>query len=139
MQCLECNKEVRHLDNQHLNQCSGLTLQEYAIRHHMSLDLLVDESIVDLADDVKSYSLPADEPSRRAQSVIAALLFAKAFRQDQEFTILDSEIRRLDQLLWCLRELLTFGFQFRQEYSYSDTSHRVVANNCIKTLNNLCA
>ena len=134
MRCLECNREVSRLDNGHLGECSGLTLQEYAIRHHKSLDLLVDESMMAIQDSADSYSLPSRSPSERARLVLAALLFVEAFKHRQEFLILSSEVRRLDQLLWYLRELQVYGFQFRQEYSYTDSSHRVIANNCIKTL-----
>ena len=133
MRCLECNKEVTHLGNEHLGKCSGLTLQEYAIRHHMSLDLLVDESMVGTLDNVADYFLPAHKANMRSQTIMTALIFANAFQQQQSFYVLDSEIRRLDQLLWYLRELQVYGFQFRQEYSYSDTSHRVIADNRIKT------
>lgn len=135
MRCLECNKEVTHLANEHLSECSGLTLQEYAMRHHKSLDLLVDESMVGVPDNVANYSLPSSEPGKRSQSVFAALMLVGAFEQEQDFYILNSEVRRLDQLLWYLRELQVYGFQFRQEYSYTDTSHRVIASNRIKTLN----
>lgn len=135
MRCLECNKEVTHLDNEHLGECSGLTLQEYAIRQHKSLDLLVDESMVGVPDNTANYSLPSSEPGMRSQSVLTALMLVDAFEQEQDFCVLNNEVRRLDQLLWYLRELQVYGFQFRQEYSYTDTSHRVIANNCIKTLN----
>ena len=134
MRCLECNKEVTHLDNEHLSECSGLTLQEYAIRQHKSLDLLVDESMVDVPDSTANYSLPTGEPGMRSQSVLAALMLVDAFEQEQDFYVLNNEVRRLDQLLWYLREVQVYGFQFRQEYSYTDTSHRVIANNRIKTL-----
>lgn len=135
MRCLECNKEVTHLDNKHLGECSGLTLQEYALRHHKSLDLLVEESMVGVPDNTANYSLPSSEPAMRSQSVLSALMLVDAFEQEQDFCVLNNEVRRLDQLLWYLRELQVYGFQFRQEYSYTDTSHRVIANNCIKTLN----
>lgn len=134
MRCLECNNEVARLDNEHLSECCGLTLQEYAIRHHKSLDLLVDESLVSARDSVADYYLPAHKANTRSQTIMAALMFANAFQRQQEFYVLDGEIRRLDQLLWYLRELLVYGFQFRQEYSYSNTSHRVIADNRIKTL-----
>lgn len=134
MRCLECNKEITHLSNEHLNDCSGLTLQEYAIRHHTSLDLLVSESMVSVRDNPANYSLPSQQPSTRAQSVMAALILVDAFKQQQDFFVLKSEVRRLDQLLWYLRELQVYGFQFRQEYTYTESSHRVIANNCIKTL-----
>ena len=133
MKCLQCKKDLVQLDNKHLAACCGLTLQEYAIKHHLSLDLLVNETMVNTDDNIALYSLSADEVSVRASSVIKALLITDAFKQDSDFLSLPSDIRRLDELLWYLRELQVFGFQFRQEYSYNATSHRVVANNLIKT------
>ena len=55
MKCLECQAEIDQLDNAHLSGCCGLTLQEYAIRHHVSLDLLVHESMVNVKDDIIIY------------------------------------------------------------------------------------
>ncbi len=133
MKCLECQHDVEQINNAHLAECCGLTLQEYAIRHHVSLDLLVNESMVNATDDVSYYSLSADKPSIRASSILSALLITDAFTRNGEFICLSSEIRRLDELLWYLRDLQVFGFQFRQEYSYTETSHRVVPNNLIKT------
>lgn len=135
MRCLECDKEVTHLSNEHLHECSGLTLQEYAIRHHISLDLLVNESMLAVQDNIAAYSLPVEQPGTGAQSVLSALMLVNAFEKEQDFLVLNSEVRRLDQLLWYLRELQAYGFQFRQEYSYTKTSHRVIAANRIKTLN----
>ncbi len=134
MKCLECQSDVSQLDNRHLNECCGLTLQEYAIRHHVSLDLLVHESMVNIEDDVAAYSLPSDNVSVRASSVIQALSYVDALKKDEQFISLQSDIRRLDELLWYLRELNAFGFQFRQEYQYRQSSHRVVPLNAIKTL-----
>jgi len=133
MKCQECKSDVEQLDNYHLNDCCGLTLQEYAIRHHVPLDLLVHESMVNVVDDVAEFSLPADEASIRSVSILEALLLTEAFHEDENFINLSSDIRRLDELLWYLRELQVFGFQYRQEYNYTSTSHRVVPNNLIKT------
>lgn len=133
MKCQECNSDVEQLDNHHLGDCCGLTLQEYAIRHHMPLDLLVHESMVNVVDDVAAYSLPSDEPSVRAVSILKALQLSNAFEQKSEFINLSSDVRRLDELLWYLRELQVYGFQYRQEYTYTSTSHRVVTDNLIKT------
>ena len=133
MKCQQCNSDVEQLDNHHLSDCCGLTLQEYAIRHHVPLDLLVHESMVNVVDDVAEYSLPADEASTRATSIVKALLLTEALQEDEKFINLSSDIRRLDELLWYLRELQVYGFQYRQEYNYTSTSHRVVPNNLIKT------
>lgn len=133
MKCQECNSDVEQLDNHHLGDCCGLTLQEYAIRHHMPLDLLVHESMVNVVDDVALYSLTSDEPSTRALSILKALQLSNAFEEKNDFISLSSDVRRLDELLWYLRELQVYGFQYRQEYTYTATSHRVVTNNLIKT------
>jgi 6-pyruvoyl tetrahydropterin synthase/QueD family protein len=133
MKCQECKSDVAQLDNHHLSDCCGLTLQEYAIRHHVPLDLLVHESMVNMVDDITEYSLPAEEASMRAVSILKALLLTDAFHEDENFISLSSDIRRLDELLWYLRELQVYGFQYRQEYNYTSTSHRVVPNNLIKT------
>ena len=132
MKCQECKSDVSQLDNQHLSDCCGLTLQEYAIRHHVPLDLLVHESMVNIVADVSEFSLPTDKASTRAASIVKALLVTDAFYEDECFINLSSDIRRLDELLWYLRELQVYGFQYRQEYNYTATSHRVVPNNLIK-------
>ncbi len=132
MKCQECHLEVTQLDNHHLIDCCGLTLQEYAIRHHLSLDLLVHESMVNIIDDVASYSLPADRASAHSSSIIKALMMADALQEDETFVSLSSDIRRLDELLWYLRDLQVYGFQYRQEYHYNSTSHRVLPENLIK-------
>ena len=134
MKCLECKEEINQLDNSHLGDCCGLTLQEYAIRHHVSLDLLVHESMVNLEEDPAAYSLPSEDISARASSVMQALSYLSVLRNDGQFICLHSDIRRLDELLWYLRELQVFGFQYRQEYEYTSNSHRVVPLNVIKTL-----
>lgn len=136
MNCLECNKEIDQINNAHLNDCCGLTLQEYAIRHHVSLDLLINEAMVNLDDDVSAYQLPAQQASERARTIFCALDSINAFSKDDQFLTLNSDVRRLDQLLWYLRDLQQFGFQFRQDYSYTASSHRVVAHNRLKTLQN---
>ncbi len=133
MKCKECKSDIDQLNNHHLSGCCGLTLQEYAIRHHVPLDLLVHESMVNVVDDVDEFSLPAEEASIRAASILEALLLTDSFHEDENFISLSSDIRRLDELLWYLRELQVYGFQYRQEYNYTPTSHRVVPDNLIKT------
>lgn len=134
MKCLECQLEIDLLNNDHLVECCGLTLQEYAIRHHLSLDMLVNESMVNVADDPSSYALPAGEPSDRSKTILKALICADVLQESDQFITLKSDVRRLDELLWYARELQTYGFQYRQEYTYTKNSHRVLADNKIKTL-----
>ena len=132
MRCLECHAELDQLDNAHLHECCGLTLQEYAIRHHISLDLLINQASVNQADDVSHYHLTADSPSDRANTVLRAMLCVQALAQEQQFLVFNGDIRRLDELLWYARELNVFGFQYRQEYIYAANSHRVIAENKLK-------
>ena len=132
MKCLECQAEVEQINNAHLSECCGLTLQEYAIRHHISLDLLVHESMVNVEDQLSLYTLSADESSQRATSILQALLLTNSFNKEGDYLCLSSDVRRLDELLWYLRELNVFGFQYRQEYRYTPTSHRVIPENKIK-------
>ena len=138
MKCLECHADLDQLNNTHLSQCCGLTLQEYAIRHHVSLDLLVSESMLNKVDHIENYSLPAGKVAPRSQSILKALMCAGVLQQNDEFIELNSDVRRIDELLWYMRELKGYGFQFRQDYIYSDNSHRVIAVNKIKTLSAYC-
>ncbi len=133
MHCLECDEQLSgSLTNEHLLACSGLTLQEYALRHHLPLDLLLDADQVNQADDISRYEKNINATNRRAQDIIAALHMAQAMQQEGEFTVITLGIRRLEQLLWYLKAIRPIGFQFRQEYFYVDASHRVVAKNRLK-------
>ncbi|MES9945084.1 MAG: 6-carboxytetrahydropterin synthase [Candidatus Thiodiazotropha sp.] len=132
MQCLECGSEVASLDNDHLLHCCSLTLQEYSIRHHLPLDLLVDRDQVNLPDTVDDYPQPKSYPSEQARAIFRGLKWGGLLQRDGAFTLLPGEIRRLDLLLWNLQWLSQYGFMFRQEYSYADASHRVVATNRLK-------
>jgi len=132
MQCLECGCELASLDNRHLLQCSSLTLQEYAIRHHLPLDLLIDRELVNRPDPVEDYSASSHCPSEPARAVLLGLKWAGLLRREEEFTLVPGEVRRLDLLLWDLQWLQEYGFEFRQEYRYADATHRVVAVNRLK-------
>ena len=57
MLCLECNKDVKALTNQHLMKCCGLTLQEYALRHCIPLDILLDYENINNNDERFGVSL----------------------------------------------------------------------------------
>ncbi len=133
MQCRECNKDVgNRFSNSHLLACSGLTLQEYAIRHHLPLDLLLNTDQINLIEDVSSYQQPDEVINRLGQDILAGLQMAQALQQEGDFTVVELGIRRLEQLLWYLKSLHSAGFQFRQEYYYEGSSHRVIAKNKLK-------
>lgn len=133
MQCLECGSDLVSLDNRHLLGCCSLTLQEYAIRHHLPLDLLVSREQLNADDPSESYPLPPQAcPSERARAVFRGLKWAGLVKREGEFALIPGEIRRLDLLLWDLQSLREYGFRFRQEYRYSDATHRVVAFNRLK-------
>lgn len=132
MQCLECGDTVANLDNKHLLRCCSLTLQEYAIRHHLPLDLLVDREQINHADEASSYTQPKVYPSEQARAVFRGLKWAGLLQREETYTIVPGEIRRLDLLLWDLQWLSEYGFVFRQEYRYADDTHRVIALNRLK-------
>jgi 6-pyruvoyl tetrahydropterin synthase/QueD family protein len=132
MQCLECGSELARLDNSHLLHCCSLTLQEYAIRHHLPLDLLLERDQVDLEEEIEVYAPPQAYPSEKARALFRGLKWAGLLRREGDFTLVPGEIRRLDLLLWDLQWLGEYGFQFRQEYRYADAAHRVVAVNRLK-------
>jgi len=127
MQCNECNKELgSQITNEHLYICCGLTLQEYALRHHLPLDLLLNADQINQQDDVASYIKPNNSPTQQVQDLLAGLYMADAIKQQGDYTFITLGIRRLEQLLQ------TIGFQFKQEYFYENDSHRVIARNSIK-------
>jgi hypothetical protein len=117
MRCLECDIELAQIDTPHLLACSGLTLQEYAIRHHLPLDLLIDREELNREDRVADYPRPGGHPSERARVLLRALAWAGLLREEGHFTVVPGEVRRLDLLLWDLHLLRELGFRFRQEYS----------------------
>ena len=132
MQCLECGKTLDNLDNGHLLECCSLTLQEYAIRHHLPLDLLIGREQLNQDDPVAGYAPAQGVPSEQARAVFRGLKWAGLIRREGEFTLVPGEIRRLDLLLWDLQWLREYGFRYRQEYHYADATHRVVALNRLK-------
>jgi len=132
MFCLECNTAVPRLDNGHLLDCCGLTLQEYALRHHVPLELVVDRSELNREDRVGDFPVPAGHASERARAVLRGLNWSGLLREEGGFVLVPGEVRRLDLLLWDLQWLREYGFRFRQEYRFSDDAHRVVALNRLK-------
>ncbi len=133
MQCNECNKELGdHICNEHLFACCGLTLQEYALRHHLPLDLLLNADQINQQDDTANYIKPASTSNQYVQDVLTGLYMANAVQQQGDFTFITLGIRRLEQLLWYQKSLCTIGFQFKQEYFYENDSHRVIAKNSLK-------
>jgi 6-pyruvoyl tetrahydropterin synthase/QueD family protein len=130
MRCLECGHELEWLDNEHLLQCSGLTLHEYAIRHHLPLDLLLQPDQVGSVFEVRSGT-PRHPPGERARAVLQGLDWAGLVERGGDDVRIRGEVRRLDQLLWDLEQLADFGFRFRQSYDYSDETHRVVAHSAL--------
>lgn len=132
MRCLECNAQLDRLDNRHLVGCCNLTLQEYALRHHTPLDLLLHPDQVNVPDSASFYGGGRVHISERARAVLEGLRMAGLMREEGEFVVVPGEIRKLEQLLWDLDCLSAYGFQFRQEYFYSADSHRVIARNRLK-------
>lgn len=133
MNCRECGSEVERLDNQHLLRCSGLTVQEYAIRHRLPLDMLLHSDQVNVLDDPGRYPAAVAHPTEAARSTLLALRWAGLLRHSGTLVEVPGEVRRLALLQWDLEQLHGYGFLFRQEYNYTNDSHRVVARNLLRT------
>ena len=132
MQCLECGIEVERLDNEHLLSCSGLTLHEYALRHHRPLDLLLHPDQVNTAFESSAWEASESAPAESARSTLLGLRWAGMIREREPFVEVPGEVRQLDLLLWDLQRLGGYGFWFRQEYRYSGETHRVVASSSLR-------
>ena len=133
MKCLECGAELSKIDNEHLLRCSGRTVQEYAIRRRLPLDLILQADQVNRSDALESYPERRLPPSEPARAALLGLRWAGLIADDGTFCEVAGEVRRLDLLLWDLARLSEYGFRFRQEYEYSAETHRVVAKNCLRT------
>ncbi len=134
MQCLECHTELSRIDNAHLLSCAGITVQEYAIRHHLPLELILHPDQINRDDPPGDYPRRSGRPGERARNILAGLRLAGLVSAEGPFVVVAGEIRRLDQLLWDLQGLQDYGFCYRQEYRYEGHSHRVVALNRLKAL-----
>lgn len=132
MHCLECGESVSLLDNEHLLECSGLTLQEYAIRHQLPLDMILHSDQINQPDHVDNYSAPVARPTEAARQTLLGLRWAGLLQEHDGFVDVAGEIRRLDLLLWTLDHLVDYGFQFHQDYEYRSDTHRVVARNFLR-------
>ena len=130
--CLECGASLDELTNEHLTDCCGLTLQEYALRHRLPLELVVPARLLNVAADPGGYPPVTGTPDRRARLVLSAVRAAGVWLENGDFVEIPGEVRRLEQLFWCFQALKVCKFQFRQEYIFNRTTHRVVANNLLR-------
>ena len=132
MRCFECGVELDRLDNDHLLECCGFTLQEYAIRHQLPLDLVLHPDQINRPDSVDAYPAASLQRSESARATLEGLRWAGLLHMGESFAEIRGEIRRLDLLLWDLEQLAEIGFRFRQDYEYSADTHRVVARNRLR-------
>lgn len=138
MNCLECGRAVPAIDHEHLVDCCGLTLQEYAIRHRLPLDLLVGADQLNQRPRAADFATISRAPGERARAVLEGLRMAGLLRHTGEFpsafSCITGDIRSLDLLLWDLGHLADYGFQFKQTYEFDEFTNRVVARNKLTTL-----
>lgn len=132
MHCLECGAPLSRLDNGHLLECSGLTVQEYAIRHQLPLDMILHSDQINQPDHIDNYSGANARPTETARQVLLGLRWAGLLQEHDGFVDVAGEIRRLDLLLWTQEHLADYGFQFHQDYEYRADTHRVVARNFLR-------
>ncbi len=132
--CRECNAELATLDTGHLLACSGLTLQEYALRHALPLDLLLTPDRIGESESASDLPMLAGAvPDEAARAVLAGLRLAGKVHDAGSLCHVEGEVAWLDLLFWDLAMLSPYGFRFRQEYHYAPGTHRVVAKNRLAT------
>lgn len=139
MRCLECGADLEILSNEHLLACAGLTLQEYALRRHLPLDLLLSPDQINRPLAHEALPAPRLYPRERARSVLEGLRLAGLVQTQGDLVLVPGEVRRLELLLWDLQHLVDFGFRFFQDYEYDQQSHRVVARNRLIAASNSLA
>ena len=132
--CLECKAELAQLDNAHLVACCGLTLQEYALRHGLPLDMVVPPALLGDEIAVSEYPKRALQVRRKAEIVLAAVRAVGMLKEGGQLCEIPGEIRRLDQLLWLAQYLQDYGFCFHQTYRFDPQAHRVTASNRLGAL-----
>ncbi len=130
--CLECKAELTQLDNLHLAACCGLTLQEYAIRHGLPLDVVVPRELLNHEPPVSDYPQRAPQVQRKTRVILAAVRAVGMLEEHGQLWAIPGEIRRLDQLLWLAQHLQDYGFCFQQSYQFNSRVHRVTASNHLK-------
>ena len=131
--CLECNASAAQVDNEHLAACCGLTLQEYAIRHGLSLDVVTPRHLLN-REPTGDHPPRAAQVRRKARVALSAVHAAGMLEQRPRLWVVPGEVRRLDQLLWLVQYLQDYGFHFRQSYSLDKRAHRVTAANQLLAL-----
>ena len=131
--CLECGTPLTNISNEHLIGCCGLTLQEYAIRHCLPLDILVPQDLINQPPNFADYEWMDAQPNRRTRLIVSAVEVAGNLRRNGEFAEVSGEVRRLEQLFWFAKQLRIYKFVFKQEYQFNSKTHRVVAQNCLRT------
>ena len=135
MICKECSAIVGELSNEHLLACCGLTLQEYALRHALPLDLLLTpDRLTPVSSETDLPLKSATVPDETARAVFAGLKLSGKVQNLGCICQITGEIAWLDLLLWDMAHMESYGFQFRQEYRYSSDTNRVVALNTLVTL-----
>lgn len=134
MNCKECGATMSELDTTHLLACCGLTLQEYALRHALPLDLLVSPDRIESGSPRTDLPIvPVGVPDETARAVLTGLRLAGKVHEAGPVCLIEGEIAWLDLLFCDLAQLAPFGFRFRQEYHYAPGTHRVVAKNRLVT------
>ena len=132
MRCLECGEPLDRLSNEHLLRCTGITVHEYAIRHQLPLELVLQPEQINVPERVEDFPRCRGVVREHARSTLQGLRWAGQLRERGEFIEVQGEIRRLDLLLWDLERMQEYGFRFRQDYVYTSDTHRVVARSCLR-------
>ena len=158
--CKECGQHLKRISNTHLMRCSGLTMQEYAYKHHISLEELVLSSVLEQTrqtvtnktpDEILQiktntlHTLQEKDPIKNLtkeeeQIILGSLLgdgylFQGKTLPHSTYLVLEHGIRQLDYLLWKGKKLERLGAKFYQYFQYNPVKQRMCAYNQVRTSN----
>lgn len=143
--CLECGQSFKSISNTHLKKCSGLTIQEYCIKHNLEMSQLRYIN----PEKEKMYKPTPEDKSREnlsyldiieEQVLYGTMLGDSFFHSGNKLTnstymCMEHGIRQLDYMFWKMNKLERLGFVFKQTYEFSSVSKRMIAKN---TANSRC-
>ena len=152
IECLECGKEFKRISNTHLLKCCGLTMKEYAIKHGVPLESLIDKECLRsglLTVEEKLNKLEKNNQTRRSkqlsiltdeeyQIILGSLLgdgYLKNGRElpDSTYLVLEHGIKQLNYLLWKGQKLRNLDSKFYQYYTFNQVKHRYATRNQVRS------
>lgn len=153
VRCLECGEEFKRISNTHLLNCCKLTMQEYAIKHNLNLNELVDIEVIEKfkktlsniseekQDEIKNKvektkrENQIKEFTKEEEQVILGSLLGDGyfFHGNGNYLILEQGIKQLDYLIWKGKKLERLNAKFYQYFKWNSVKQRMTTYNQIRT------